>query len=44
MKTSALFAALFAVTCLSLGAQVDAKKKQAKTETVYLVDISGISG
>ncbi len=42
MKTSALLAALFAVTCLSLGAQVDTKK-QAKTETVYLVQISGIS-
>ena len=42
MKTSAFVAALLAITCLSLGAQVD--KKQAKTETVYLVQVSGISG
>ncbi len=43
MKTPALIAALLAVTCLSLGAQVDSKK-QAKTETVYLIQVSGVSG
>ena len=45
MKKTALIAALFAVFCLSLNAQVDAKKQQKKTDTVYVVEkISGISG
>ena len=46
MKKTALFAALFAVVCLSLQAQVvEVKKKQKKTDTVYVVEkIRGIGG
>ena len=47
MKKSALIAALFAVACLSLGAQVGVKtkKQQTKTDTIYVIEgISGIGG